>query len=176
MRVEIELDGRTRDVTVERDPSSPGRFRVGWDGTTHLVDARVVERHAGSVTLSLVRLGDRAASHQARCVTTRAGGALFVHVAGSVFRAVVNGGPARFERGGGRARDGEERIMAPMPGKVVRVLVEPGAQVEACEPIVVVEAMKMENELGATRAGTVKELAVTEGAFVEAGRLLAIVE
>ncbi len=176
MRVEIELDGRTRDVTVERAPSSPGRFRVGWDGTTQLVDARVVERHAGSVTLSLVRLGDRAASHQARCVTTRDGGELFVHVAGSVFRAVVNGGPARFERGGGRASDGEERIVAPMPGKVVRVLVELGAQVEAREPIVVVEAMKMENELGATRAGTVKKLAVAEGASVEAGRLLAIVE
>ncbi len=176
MHVEIELDGRTRDVTVDRVPSSPGRFRVGWDGTTRLVDARVVERDAGSVTLSLVRLDDRAASHQARCVATPAGGELFVHVAGSVFRAVVNGGPARFERGGGSASDGEERILAPMPGKVVRVLVEPGAQVEARQPIVVVEAMKMENELGATRAGTVKELAVTEGASVEAGRLLAIVE
>ena len=176
MRVEIEVDGRMRDVTVERVPSSPGRFRVGWDGTTRLVDARVVERDGWSVTLSLVRLDDRAASHQARCVTTRTGGLLFVHVAGSDWRTVVNGGPTRFERGDTSTGDGEERVVAPMPGKVVRVLVEPGAQVEARQPIIVVEAMKRENELGATRAGTVKELAVAEGASVEAGRLLAIVE
>ena len=63
-----------------------------------------------------------------------------------------------------------------MPGKVVRVLVEPGAKVAARQPLVVVEAMKMENELGATRAGTVKELPVAEGTAVETGRVLAVIE
>ena len=63
-----------------------------------------------------------------------------------------------------------------MPGRVVRVLVKPGDNVAARQGLVVVEAMKMENELTAPRAGRVKEVAVAEGQSVEAGRLLVIVE
>ena len=63
-----------------------------------------------------------------------------------------------------------------MPGRVVRVLVKPGDEVAARQGLVVVEAMKMENELAAPRAGRVKEVAVTEGQSVEAGRLLVVVE
>ena len=62
--------------------------------------------------------------------------------------------------------------MAPMPGRVVRVLVKPGDTVAARQGLVVVEAMKMENELRSPRAGRVKEVAVAEGESVEAGRLL----
>jgi biotin carboxyl carrier protein len=71
---------------------------------------------------------------------------------------------------------GDERLVAPMPGRVVRILVKPGDAVVARQGLVVVEAMKMENELGATRPGRVKDVAVTEGASVEAGRLLVVVE
>jgi biotin carboxyl carrier protein len=62
-----------------------------------------------------------------------------------------------------------------MPGKVVRVLVEKGQEVKAGASLVVVEAMKMENELRAPRAGRVVELPVREGQAVESGALLAIV-
>ncbi|RPJ54475.1 MAG: hypothetical protein EHM24_31740 [Acidobacteria bacterium] len=63
-----------------------------------------------------------------------------------------------------------------MPGKIVRVLVAPGDHVAARQGLVVVEAMKMENELRAPRAGRVKDVHVAEGALVESGRLLVVVE
>jgi biotin carboxyl carrier protein len=63
-----------------------------------------------------------------------------------------------------------------MPGRIVRVLVKPGDEVGARQGLVVVEAMKMENELVATRAGRVRDVGVTEGQSVQAGQLLVIVE
>lgn len=72
--------------------------------------------------------------------------------------------------------DGAARIIAPMPGKVVRVLVEAGAQVAAGDGVVVVEAMKMQNEMKSPKAGTVSSLKVEQGATVNAGDVLAIIE
>ena len=63
-----------------------------------------------------------------------------------------------------------------MPGKVVRVLVEPGDEVVVRQPLVVVEAMKMENELVSSREGTVKVVTVSEGMSVDAGHLLVVIE
>jgi len=72
-------------------------------------------------------------------------------------------------------RTGPARVTAPMPGRVVRVLVTPGAAVEAGQALLVVEAMKMENELRSPRPGRVQEVAVREGQTVEAGALLVLV-
>ena len=72
--------------------------------------------------------------------------------------------------------DGAARIVAPMPGKIVRVLVAKGALVEAGAGIVVVEAMKMQNELKAPKAGTVVTLNVEVGATVNGGDVLAVIE
>ncbi len=66
-------------------------------------------------------------------------------------------------------------IVAPMPGRVVKVLVKAGDAVEARQGLVVVEAMKMENELRAPGAGTVTEVKVTEGASVEANAVLVVI-
>jgi biotin carboxyl carrier protein len=63
-----------------------------------------------------------------------------------------------------------------MPGRVVRVLVAPGDVVTARQGVIVVEAMKMENELRSPKAGTVKEVSVTSGTSVEAGRVLVVIE
>ncbi len=71
---------------------------------------------------------------------------------------------------------GSAQIVSPMPGKVVRVLVEAGAAVEAGTGIVVVEAMKMQNEMKSPKAGVVVELKATPGATVNAGEVLAVVE
>ena len=76
---------------------------------------------------------------------------------------------------GGQA-DGVARIVAPMPGKVVRVLVDPGAQVDVGAGVVVVEAMKMQNELKAPKAGVVMALNVAVGATVNGGDVLAVIE
>jgi biotin carboxyl carrier protein len=63
-----------------------------------------------------------------------------------------------------------------MPGKIVKVLVKPGDSVQPRQGIVVVEAMKMENELRSQKTGTVSEVRVKEGASVEAGAILVVVE
>jgi biotin carboxyl carrier protein len=63
-----------------------------------------------------------------------------------------------------------------MPGRIVKVLVKPGDVVAARQGVVVVEAMKMENELRSPKAGTIGEVKVTEGTSVEAGAVLLVVE
>ena len=175
MRVEIEIGGKARDVTVEPDAAYPGRMRVSWDGTTREVDARVVERDRHGVLLSLVQVGAAAASRQVRCVAAGRNGLTAVHLGDAVVEAVINGRRVAGDAAGDAA-GGASRLTAPMPGKVVRVLVAPGDRIEARQPLVVVEAMKMENELTAPRAGTVAEVPVTEGMSVEAGRLLVAIE
>ena len=106
-----------------------------------------------------------------------AGGRLTVH---------VNGTPVPVERRQGRrapaaggAADntsGPASIAAPMPGRVVKVLVSPGDVVAARQGLIVIEAMKMENELRAPRAGTVKAVTVAPGATVEAGTVVVVIE
>jgi pyruvate carboxylase subunit B len=71
---------------------------------------------------------------------------------------------------------GPAPILAPMPGLIVRVSVNVGDRVEAGQGIVVMEAMKMENELRATAAGTVQSVEVTPGTAVEKGALLVALE
>lgn len=71
---------------------------------------------------------------------------------------------------------GPRKITAPMPGKVVRILATVGTEVEAGQGVVVIEAMKMQNELKSPKKGTVSKLNVKEGAAVEAGQSLAEVE
>ena len=72
--------------------------------------------------------------------------------------------------------DGAVELRAPMPGKIVKVLVSEGAEVQANQGIVVMEAMKMQNEIKSPQAGIVKRLGVKEGMPVNAGDLLAVVE
>lgn len=71
---------------------------------------------------------------------------------------------------------GVRKITAPMPGKVVRILAALGTAVETGQPVLVIEAMKMQNELKAPKTGRVSKLNVGEGAAVEAGQVLAEVE
>jgi biotin carboxyl carrier protein len=188
---EIEVNGRTRTVSVERlkHDGSAGVpdarlvrvgvvFRVTIDGTPHLVDAVRVDGGALSFIQldgeqsERVKAGGR--SHRVS-VTEGASGELTLTQADGLVRAIVNG--RRSRRGGEVAgAAGEQRIVAPMPGKVLRVLVQPGQDVAARQPLVVVEAMKMENELSSPRAGRVKDVPAVEGQTVEAGRVLIIVE
>ena len=107
----------------------------------------------------------------------QAPGDLLVSVNGRVVPVAMP--TARF---GARARaavertDGPQAIVAPMPGRIVKVLVKPGDVVAARQGLVVVEAMKMENELRSPKAGTVTEVRVTEGMSVEARAVLIVVE
>jgi biotin carboxyl carrier protein len=106
--------------------------------------------------------------------------------AGTDFNIVVSGlrFPAqvrdprslRSRRRADAGSEGVRKIVAPMPGKVVRILAQPGTPVEHGQGVIVIEAMKMQNELKSPKKGTVKKVTVREGAAVEAGQSLAEVE
>ena len=167
------MNGQCHQVTVERvGRSSSHRFHVSWDGVTRVVDARQVKE-----TLSLIMAEDSSSSYQVRCVPTACEGELEVHIAGAVVRTFVDTGHGRFRQGlvQGGSVEGDQEIIAPMPGKVVRVLVQPGDEVVARQKVIVIEAMKMENELRTPKAGLVKELRVQEGMSVEVGRALVVI-
>ena len=76
----------------------------------------------------------------------------------------------------GASAEGVAQIVTQMPGKIVRVLVEQGAEVKAGDPVIVVEAMKMQNEMKSPKDGVVKEIRAQEGATVNAGDVLAVIE
>ncbi len=80
------------------------------------------------------------------------------------------------EAHGVQGAEGKQVLTAPMPGKIVKVFVKPGDAVTEGQPLVVVEAMKMENELKSPKAGVVKDVFAVEGTAVENGARLVIVE
>jgi biotin carboxyl carrier protein len=82
----------------------------------------------------------------------------------------------RGRRGTDSGGQGARKITAPMPGKVIRILAAAGTEVEAGQAVLVIEAMKMQNELKSPKKGRVVKLSVSEGAAVETGQTLAEVE
>lgn len=106
-----------------------------------------------------------------------AGPDLSIIVSGQRFAAEVSDPRSlRARKAKGGAAEGPKKITAPMPGKVVRVLMPEGSEVEAGQGVIVIEAMKMQNELKSPKAGRVKKVLVAEGAAVNAGDPLAIIE
>jgi biotin carboxyl carrier protein len=175
---EVDINGEITVVAIESlGAAGPdgGRFRIATHGAgTGPASAVTVDAARTELGWSIVSADDRRSVDVA--VTERAAGECLVQFPHVTLTAVVDG--RRFERRSTEAAagHGEQRVTAPMPGRVVRVLVKAGDTVAARQGLVVVEAMKMENELSAPRGGQVKEVAVTEGASVERGRLLVIVE
>ena len=168
MQYEVEIGGRRRQVVVTRAGDG---FAVSVDGRSRQVDAARIDMH----TLSLVV--DGVWSNEVSVATDPASGQLAVHVGATPIAVTLNGRRrwGRREEGAGPG-SGPQRLIAPMPGKIVRVLVKAGDLVTARQPVVVVEAMKMENELRASREGTVAEIHVREGMSVDAGALLLVIQ
>jgi biotin carboxyl carrier protein len=166
MRVDIEVAGDVRTATVGRQGET---YVVEIAGRRYDVDATGDPN--GRLSLRMVDTGRQ---HAVTIATGPEPGALEVSFRGMRLpvRLRAPGGS-----GGGRSAraDGPARICAPMPGKVVRVLVRPGDVVTARQAVVVVEAMKMENELRAGRDGVVSDVLVSEGASVDAGAPLVVV-
>ena len=169
MQYEVEIAGRLLHVVVTRAGDG---FAVTVDGRTRQVDAARIDAH----TLSL--LVDTVCSKEVSIAADPVGGQLGVHVGATPVTVTLNGRRrwGRKDEGAGTAAGGPQRLVAPMPGKVVRVLVKSGDPVTARQPVVVVEAMKMENELRASRVGTVAEIHVREGMSVDAGALLLVIQ
>lgn len=164
MKLEIEIAGRTRDIEI----AGEGRhLRAALDGRPFEADATEAVPGIYSILIG-------GHSFEA-CVESR-GPALRVRIGDREFSAEVVD-PRRWRRHGGAAlaAEGRQQVTAPMPGKVVRVLVKAGEAVEAGQGLLVVEAMKMQNEIRAPKSGSVERLIVAEGQAVNAGDVLAIV-
>ena len=168
MKFDVEVAGRERSITVERIGDT-GRFRIVLNGQAHDVEASPID-----LGLSIVFLADGRSLDAA--ATPGSGGDWLVQLPHLDVSAVVDGRRHVRGRQGAAGGPGQQRVTAPMPGRVLRVLVKPGDQVAHRQGLVVVEAMKMENELTAPKAGIVTEVAITEGISVEAGRLLVVIE
>jgi biotin carboxyl carrier protein len=169
VRFQVDIAGRARTLDARRDGA---RWAITVDGRPVTVDmARNGERWSlliggRSYDVAVERNGPRDRT---------------VHVDGDAISLALSDGRAR--RGesddppghAGQSRSGPMRVVAPMPGRVVKLLVSTGDQVAARQGLVVIEAMKMENELRAPGAGAVTEVAVAAGTSVEAGTLLIVV-
>ncbi len=167
MRVELEVAGRRRQVEIERRDD---RLAVRLDGEQVAVEATALAGGRWSL-----RLPGSGRQHEVVILSRPDGAGLEALVDGLSVPVRVSSGTAVAKKAGARG-EGPDRVTAPMPGKVVKVLVSVGDQVTARQGVVVVEAMKMENELRAGRAGVVREVLVAEGASVEAGTPLLVIE
>jgi acetyl/propionyl-CoA carboxylase alpha subunit len=172
MKLEVEAGTTTRAVTIHRKGA---QLQVVVNGKTHLVDARRVSDGAISLLLGERSVDAGFAPHRG---SVSGNGGLDVHLCGVVVPVQIRqaGAFGRQKKDGAAQPSGPQRLVAPMPGKVVRVLVKAGDTVKAKQGLVVVEAMKMENELRAARDGRVRDVMVTEGQSVDAGTALAIIE
>jgi biotin carboxyl carrier protein len=157
----VTIEGRAREVVVHLRPD--GGVSVTLDGAP--VEADVV-RVPGGVNLRIDgRVYDVVVGGEADQRTMASGAARAVGIVESE-RAL-----ARKRKRGGAAAPGSE-LRAPMPGRIVKILVAAGDAVEAGAPVMVMEAMKMENELRAEGSCVVDEVKVSEGENVEGNTVL----
>jgi biotin carboxyl carrier protein len=164
MIYDVTIDGRNYRLEL-------GRLESGWSCR---LDGRDVEVDAVLVRPSVLslRIGNQA--YEVKC--EQLAGELHLGVGSRLFLADVR--DPRSLRGRVREIDdrGPKKLIAPMPGKVVRVLASVGSEIEAGAGLLVVEAMKMQNEIKSPKKGTIQKILVSEGTAVNAGDILAIVE
>ena len=164
MLYDITIDGKKYRLDLNR---ADGRWSCRLDGREFEIDPILTRPDV----LSL-RIGDLAYEVKSERVANE----LHLWVGRTCFTVEVR--DPRSLRGRTRAGDdhGPRKIAAPMPGKVVRLLVHEGDEVEPGSGVAVVEAMKMQNEIKSPKKGTIQKILVSKGAAVNAGDVLAIVE
>jgi biotin carboxyl carrier protein len=165
MKREISLSSssgqETRVVELIRDGQ---RWRALVDGQPVEADAVEVAPHTYSILLG-------GKSHELR-VSPLPDGSLKILSAQTEFLArVIDPREWRSRHGAAEVR-GRQQIVAPMPGKIVRILVKPGDAVELGQGLIVVEAMKMQNEIRSPKSGAVEKIVAKEGDAVNAGDVL----
>ncbi|HEX8709971.1 MAG TPA: biotin/lipoyl-containing protein [Pyrinomonadaceae bacterium] len=168
MRLTAEIEGHKHELQLTREGS---RVTAEIDGRRYEVEMR-----ASQPGTYLLLSGGRV--YDCRVDRPEVGrGAVEVSIGGRSYALTLTD-PKRLRGGSGAGAqaDGSAQIIAPMPGKVVRVLVELGAEVQAGDGIVVVEAMKMQNEMKSPKTGKVTALRAIPGTTVNAGDVLAIIE
>ena len=166
MKLSIEIGGRVRTVDV---------VRAGVDGRLQCtIEGRQAASDAIEITPNIFSILSGGESFEAR--VEAAPGKLLIHISGREYAAIVQD-TRRWRRGerGKAESPGRQQVVAPMPGKIVRLLVKSGDAIEAGQGIAVVEAMKMQNEIRSPKNGTIERLLVSAGQTVSAGEVLAIV-
>ena len=160
----VTAEGRDRAVLVD-GPGPDGKFRIVVDGVEQVVDARALRPGTWSLVIAgasyLVDLDHRRTGIAASVGDSEA----MLQVEDALHKRLASAaGPRGAARG--------EALRAPIAGKVVKVLVAVGDQVVAGTAVIVLEAMKMENELAAERGGTVSAIHKAAGQAVDTGDLL----
>lgn len=167
MKYAIKIGTSTR--TIEVEALAVGSFRAHLEGQPVSLDAVATAPDTYSILLD-----DNA--FEARVSDDGSGEGLLVRCAGIEFRVQVSDPRSwRGSRHGGLESTGPQRVLAPMPGKVVRVLVAAGEEIEAGRGLVVVEAMKMQNEIRAPKSGRIERVLVVEGQAVRTHETLLII-
>ncbi len=165
MTFDVIVNGKARKLELVQEE---GRWRCRVDGRELEVDASLVRRDV----ISLLVGGTAYEVKRERTPTD-----LHIWVKNERFQVEVRDPRSlRSRKGAAGLGEGPQKLLAPMPGKVVRVLLAPNSEVEAGQGVLVVEAMKMQNELKSPKKGVVKQIMASEGATVNAGEVLAIVE
>lgn len=186
MNVDVTVNGRPWTIGVE-PAEREGTYTVTVGGKSRLVDASWIDAD----TLSLI---DGRSAHEIRMHLRGDTGSVGVELSGRLYDAVVSDARLRAPSAGagmsGELRESirvsgspgaakspsvSHAIRAPMPGRVVRVLVGVGDRVAARQGVVVVEAMKMENELRTPSEGTVTQVSVAAGSTVDTGTVLLVI-
>lgn len=163
MKFAAKVGDTMHEIVITRED---GTYRVTLGGIEHVVDARKLEADFYSILYE-------GKSYE---VSVENAGARYFVRHGAHEEIVELADAARSGRERIRARQGAESVDSVMPGKVVRVLVAAGDSVSADQGLVIVEAMKMENEIRSPRDGRVKSIEVKPGQNVEAGSRLLILE
>jgi len=164
MKLELSIGDRARNIEIERHD---GQFRFRIDGRAVAADVLQVQPDVYSVLIN----GEAFEAH----IECGASG-LHVHIDGRKFPMAI-AGPRQWRRDRNliAAAEGHQPIVSSMPGKVVRVMVRTGDAVEAGQGLLVVEAMKMQNEIKSPKAGKIERIAAQEGQTVNAGEVLAVI-
>src|SRR5712671_6373996 len=166
MKFEVRIDGRPSIVELAPDGNH-------WQ---ILIDDRAVNADAVEIAPGIFSILLNGKSYEVR-VTPSPAGTPTLQTAHQEFVAeVIDPRAWRGRRHGTLEAEGRQQILAPMPGKIIRVLVQTGEKVEAGQGLLVVEAMKMQNEIRSPKSGTVERLLVKEGQPVNAGEILAWID
>ena len=168
-RYVTRVRGAKDSVPVDIEDLGDGKYLLVLEGRRHTVDAQVLDHGAVSLIVD-GRSYDVELDESGDEVQVLVDSQLLTVDVADERAVTLRAGAAGF------SVTGKVLVTAPMPGKVVRVLVAPGAQVTEGQGLVVVEAMKMENELKSPKAGTVIEVFAKEGSAVEANAKLLTVE
>ena len=164
MKLQIEIAGKKRRVELTQAGERPV-----WT-----IDGQRFEADAAEVSPGIYSILINGKSFDVR--VERLGSQLRVIAGGREFSVLLQDEREwRRNRAGSVEAEGRQQVLAPMPGKIVRVLVSAGDSVRAGQGLLVVEAMKMQNEIRTPKSGTIDRVRVVEGQTVNAGEVVVIV-